>query len=451
MLGLSVTPNPFPLPDVGGVGSAAGDRWGLACTHGPFGRLRFGCFTDKHARPRPEGTANMGVCRLAASIVLTFIVAVPAFGQAMPPEWYDNSDPHDLIGNYNYMTARNGTDLWEVWVCDPMGPSSVSSLNRFVAYTPRMVVDWLVKRSNIVHYFRWLSDGQYEVRFQVGGTVTPDMSKVGFLEYARLDNRREACADAIMSAGEDSKADGVLIVDTNRPFYGRTGMGWSGHEFCVKGECRPYPQSGRYTFVDGSAWVNIYIHEIGHAINWSHSYFLEEHSSNEHNNRMDVMSWTVGWVGTIAINRYAAGWIDPDDVAVWTLGDKGRTFRLDPVGVSGGYQMLIVRDERSTVYYTLGARVKDRYDSHIPKEGIETYMVDESASTNCGWDGWDWCPGSGRTIVAIGDEPYGTDNVAGVDETNLMALVDGGGEYVFVLLVVEGRENDSFTVRIVYS
>ena len=196
------------------------------------------------------------------------------------------------------------------------------------------------------------------------------------------------------------------LIDTNRAFYTLRGIGSSGRTYCLAGECEPFPHSdsGRHIFVGSSTWVDVYLHEIGHAINWSHSYFLDSDSDqpNEYTNPMDVMSGSIGWVGTRAINRYAAGWIDPDDVKVWELGDKKGTYRLDPVGVSDGYQMLVIGDNHSTWYYMLGARVRDRFDEHLPKEGVERYLVDESADTDCGWDAWDWCPGTARTIVAAG-------------------------------------------------
>ena len=256
-----------------------------------------------------------------------------------------------------------------------------------------------------------------------------------------------------MSAAAKSKADGALIIDTKRAFYTLRGIGSSGRTYCLAGECEPFPHSdsGRHIFVGSSTWVDVYLHEIGHAINWSHSYFLDPDSDqpNEYTNPMDVMSGSIGWVGTKGINRYAAGWIDPDDVKVWELGDKKGTYRLDPVGVSDGYQMLVIGDNHSTWYYMLGARVRDRFDEHLPKEGVERYLVDESADTDCGWDAWDWCPGTVRTIVAAG-KPSSTDHVLGVTESAVLPLWDGEG-WVDVYVSVEERKDDSFVVRVSYS
>ena len=46
----------------------------------------------------------------------------------------------------------------------------------------------------------------------------------------------------------------------------------------------------------------------------------------EYDNPMDMMSGDLGLgltTGTIAVNRYAAGWIEPDEVAVHQSGYHG--------------------------------------------------------------------------------------------------------------------------------
>lgn len=378
--------------------------------------------------------------------------ANPAFGQTepLPADWYDNTDPHNLIGHYDYMTGRtNDFDTWEVWVCDPIGPSSFSSLNRFVAFTPRIIVDWIEERSQIEQYFAWLSDGKYKPRFRIGSVVTPDMSDGSFDTYTTFVSRRDACRDAIMADSESSH-DGLLIVDTARAFYSTIGSGWTGSKYCAsREECDPYPVSGRSVYVDGSVWTDTYIHEIGHAINWPHSYFHdgEQENPNEYTNPMDVMSGSVGWVGTTAINRYAAGWVNPDDVYVWQLGDSSMTLWLDPIGVTGNYQMLVIRDSHTTFYFTFGARIRERFDIHVPKEGVEGYIVDESEDAGCDWESWDWCPGTGRAVNTLGSEPYSTDHVLAVGETTFVLLWDGN-DWVEVDVEVLERSGSSFKVRI---
>ena len=77
----------------------------------------------------------------------------------------------------------------------------------------------------------------------------------------------------------------------------------------------------------------------------------------------------------IAVHRYAAGWIDPANVAIHPPG-KAHTYELRSPG-TGGTQMLVWRDPQFGVMVTLGARVAKGYDSDIPKEGVEVYKVDQ--------------------------------------------------------------------------
>ncbi len=96
----------------------------------------------------------------------------------------------------------------------------------------------------------------------------------------------------------------------------------------------------------------------------------------EYDNPMDQMSGNREYnAATIAVNRYAAGWIDPVNVAIHPQG-KAHTYVLRPPGF-GGTQMLVLRDPRFGVMITLGARVAKGYDSDIPKEGVEAYKVDQ--------------------------------------------------------------------------
>ena len=85
-------------------------------------------------------------------------------------------------------------------------------------------------------------------------------------------------------------------------------------------------------------------------------------------------------VGTIAINRYAAGWIDQEEVEVYSGSGKSR-YTLVPPG-DAGTQMLVLRTDDDG-FITLGARVRKGYDSGLPKEGVESYFID-TETLNCG-------------------------------------------------------------------
>lgn len=80
---------------------------------------------------------------------------------------------------------------------------------------------------------------------------------------------------------------------------------------------------------------------------------------------------------TIAVNRYAAGWIDPNNVFTHPKG-KSYIYELSPPGY-GDLQMLVLASPQLGVFTTLGARIASGYDSDIPKEGVEVYRIDQLA------------------------------------------------------------------------
>ena len=127
---------------------------------------------------------------------------------------------------------------------------------------------------------------------------------------------------------------------------------------------------------------------MGHALGFPHSQRF-----GEYDNPMDIMSRvddrTKLKVGTAAINRYAAGWIDPSEVAIYG-GEGTHRYKLSPLG-DGGTQMLVIRSDGSG-YLTLGARVRKGIDLLIPEEGVEVYFVDEQSPEcphfwSCVWTG----------------------------------------------------------------
>ena len=108
------------------------------------------------------------------------------------------------------------------------------------------------------------------------------------------------------------------------------------------------------------------VHEMGHAwMSWPHSYaevrWPEEEDGipNPYSNSLDSMSGlalnpTLGWYqdmpSTLAVNRYAAGWIDPSEV-VLHLADSG-TYTLQPPR-KRGYQFLVISSGRKYAFTTV--------------------------------------------------------------------------------------------------
>lgn len=156
------------------------------------------------------------------------------------------------------------------------------------------------------------------------------------------------------------------------------------------------------------------VHEMGHGwMAWPHSYSEvkwkdeatgEIEPPNPYSNFFDVLSaldlspilgWSHDMPITLAINRYAAGWIDPEDVALH-LTDEA-TYTLHPRG-GGGDQFLAIHSGRRHAFTTaevLEERTAqftvtrpDVYDSLLPGnrrarryEGVLISRYDQTAGT----------------------------------------------------------------------
>ena len=190
---------------------------------------------------------------------------------------------------------------------------------------------------------------------------------------------------------------------------------------------------------------------MGHALGFPHSYgglthYLDEPNIvYEYDNSMDIMS-SGGLIGTVAINRYAAGWVDPANVAVHPKG-KTHTYELRFPG-AGGTQMLVLQDPRLGAMITLGARVSESFDSSIPKEGVEAYRVDHN---NCVAADMSECWGIRLRIQPIPPAEPDADGV--LDGAQIRHVYSVGEVFEVGTATVEvlERSGDNFRVRVVDS
>lgn len=313
----------------------------------------------------------------------------------------DDHDPLGLIADHRFARSYTlGTDTWEVWVCDvadgdlPVDAADAATLlNR-----------------EITPYFSWLSGGRYRPEFVARGVVEADPNhgsqRAGDYE----------CEDRVAEVPEGGPQGAVIVLDKD----GIVSSGGAGrrHSSHVDGtwmvSTGTFPDNSRSIALTAEAVLPVsaycsdcqYLdqinldtvaHEMGHALGWPHSFggkrpqthdalLAGGYEIDEYDNPMDMISGSPpGWelrnhglvAGTIAVNRYAAGWIDPDDVAVHDGGIA--SYVLAPIGISGT-QMLVLPTGDSGHFISLGARAAAGYDAGIPASGVEAYRVDQRAS-----------------------------------------------------------------------
>lgn len=243
-------------------------------------------------------------------------------------------------------------------------------------------------------YFRWLSGGLYDPKFIMAGTVNSAKEKDCYAKAAEHSRSR--------SKSKEITITGIIVMnDTDLVTHpsitsGERAWGWGGPGyFCVTSSqhsCN-YPDNFRTAIINsntaprgrGYRSTNTLVHEIGHMLAFPHSFSgdtLVGESVNQYDNNMDIMSGgkTSIRFGTLAINRYAAGWIPKDQVIKYPVSEasrvSGELYDLMSLG-RPGKQMLVLPVQPGK-FYALGARVKSGYDDDIPSEGVEVYFIDQS-------------------------------------------------------------------------
>ncbi|MDE0130633.1 MAG: hypothetical protein OXQ32_00005, partial [bacterium] len=340
------------------------------------------------------------------------------------------ADPLELIAGYDITTHYSlGDDLWEVWVCEsPDGDLDLSASEIVKVF-----------QSELVPYFNWLSDGRYRPVFRAGspGSVTAS----GFRQ----------CLDEVAGHVQTGVEGVVTIVNQETGFArgdpgGTFARSTGGGPWEIVQEATLFPESGRSVNAGGEMvsppLISIIAHELGHALWFPHSYRFDP---GEYDNPMDILSDAETapglQVGTIAINRYAAGWIDRDDVAVYS-GEGRSRYVLAPPGDTGT-QMLVLRGEGG--YVTLGARVKKGYDAGLPIEGVESYFID-TVTANCGGPGDSPCFGLRRPTQAVATNP--TVPLDFQDEVAHVMAVGDGYTYGDISVRVVERRGDTYVVEV---
>ena len=351
----------------------------------------------------------MGLAAIAA------ILTIPSVAAAAVDPY--GADDLDLVSYADQVRAYStGTDTWEVWVCD--------TSNGGLRIDPGAVATLL--NVELDPYFIWLSDSKYRPAFTAGGTVS-----AGATTWPDDPFDMQAECRTAVSVAASGTSRGVLIV-VDAPYAG--GFATAGVWCEVVADCpTTYPQNGRFAVVGGAAVTSVggnppalrtVAHEIGHAISLPHSYggdvtFLGG-LVYEYDNAMDVMSGGDRNdldIGTIGLNRYAAGWMGASRVRFHRGGTL--TYRISPQESGGETELLVLpTDGPMGVYDVLGARVRLSFDDGLPHQGIEVYRIDQTGEA-CAQPTSGTCWGVERRTAPVPapSEPWTGGHVYGVGET----------------------------------
>jgi len=371
-------------------------------------------------------------------VLAVAFMSVTAAGAAAAVDAY-GGDPNGLVPFRDSVATvySIGEDVWEVWVCQVPGWNITLDVD---AVTADM-------NARFTAYFGWLSDSRYRPVFQVGGTVqSADILPTDPAAVEYWSGNWATDCEAKVAGSSTSGPDGVMIVTEGGFGAGYGNPGWS----CpgTVGGCAPYypektvyPGNERQVVVGAGAvtvvspyqetqWTTV-AHELGHAVFWPHSYGALNINPIgnvlEYDNPVDNMS---GWdlvgdpIGTTGYNRYAAGWIDPADVAFYSGGTH--TFPLASIG-GQGYGMVVIPMGADGYFYELDYRAPTAWDAALTKSGVETYLVDSRRSACTGLDWWqpDYpCFGLWTRVAQSPAEvgTIGTSHVHGVGEVFQLGL-----------------------------
>ena len=235
-------------------------------------------------------------------------------------------DPHGLI-RIDENTERLsfcGEETWQVFVCSTRESDQADR----VAYIDTVL-------GEAAAWFQWASAGQYDIDFSAGDDTKQVSSSSA--------EPQECFEEVLRTEWSASRSGAVVLVDEAAldPYQNYAGLGTCG--YASSAASGVFGDSGRIVAIavhaDGDQSA-IAVHELGHAQCWPHSYSGETNS--EYDNPADVMSFHAWPLGTIAVNRYASGWIHSGAVRVHR--DSTDTYTLSPC-CSGGAQLLALLPE----------------------------------------------------------------------------------------------------------
>ena len=236
-----------------------------------------------------------------------------------------------------------------------------------------------ILNTHVASYYDKISQGRLAMRFRPGVEFTlertgapEDVNGQHLRAIGLLDCRGEAAADQACQLGALGALNRIVLTDVTADTGG----------FAYNGSA----QLGLVSLREAN--MELIVHEIGHGWMWWPHSFAETRwkpdpdsppdPPNPYSNPIDFMSAlnlgpTPGWrkdmPATLAVNRYAAGWIDLQEVTLH-LADEGvytlrpprqgaHQFLVVSSGRPGAFTALEVLDERNPAYVNETPQVFD--------------------------------------------------------------------------------------------
>ena len=251
----------------------------------------------------------------------------------------------------------------------------------------QMTMDEAVKtlNDNVAPYFNRVSGGKLNLTFKAG-VEFQNVSSVGDGRSKFLAAAAPCYVSATDSCHEHGYPGGlnrILFSDVYTHNWSETNNGWV------------YTNLQRLVL----AQMPFLVREIGMAwMEWPHSfteldwkgYFYETKWPFRKSNRLDIMSslrpifgpawgWRKDLPPPLAINRYSAGWIPPEEVALH-ITDEG-TYTLNKP-LEGGKQFLVIHSGRPHAFTTVEVMPERPAAFPIPhSEGVLVSRYDQSRGT----------------------------------------------------------------------
>lgn len=282
----------------------------------------------------------------------------------------------------------SGGDRWEVAICripdDSTDPTYVTTAERLGIGT-----DEIVRRlAGVTDYFSRWSHGRYLIEWAAVADVTIESDEDSY-----------DCVERVVAASADDTA-GVLVIADAQHDEGTPG-GWGRRGDRCDRPCS-VRESGRAAYVGASDFMSYWgadspldliEHEIGHALGWPHSATVRPiEGEHVYDSAVDVMSNSAAprdvdparrhAPGVLAVNAWAAGWLDDDEIRLVRVQDRRvgewsdaiRVVASDSTPDASRVRLVVIDsgDELFTVEL-LAARGDN---DHLPSSGVVVHEIE---------------------------------------------------------------------------